>query len=544
MENTQIVARQGVLVTQRKTVDQVWDIIRRYVMPMRSDFFREINSEHSVEWRQNRIVFDSTAGDGLETLSSSLHGSLTSPAIQWFELNFRDPELKNDMEAKAWLEACAADVYGALQDSNFNLEMSEGYIDLCGYGNSIMIEEEDESEEGTVVFQSSPLQDSWFEEDAKGQVYNFYRKYKWTPAQLVDKFGDNVPEKVKDLVKSPEQSNKKFDVIMCIFRRSGKINNAGTVLAPLERPYGKKYVMKEGAEMLGEEGGYYEMPAYVSRWRKATGSQWGFGPSHLALPDILTTNQLVEMVLRSSEKVIDPAILVTERGLISDVDLGPSGLTVVRDVKASMVPFESRARFDVSELQLDKLRAAIRRIYYVDQLEMKDSPAMTATEVQVRYELMQRLLGPTLGRLENDLLAPMIQRTFNIRFRAGKFPEMPESVKNAGEAAMEIVYTGPLSRAQKIDQAASIERWAGVTAQLAEVNQEVLDIPDWDAMERELGTLLGVPAKLMKTQAKVTSARKQRAEAESRAQNAALEKAEGDAAKAQGEGVQAQQQET
>ncbi|CAL9954699.1 hypothetical protein VPHK225_0002 [Vibrio phage K225] len=547
MENTQIVARHGVLVTQRKTVDQIWDVIRRYVMPMRSDFFKELNSEHSVEWRQNRIVFDSTAGDGLETLSSSLHGSLTSPAIQWFELGFRGHELQDDIEAKAWLEACAKDVYGALQDSNFNLEMSEGYIDLCGYGNSVMIEEEDEEDEGAIVFQSSPLQDTWFEEDSKNQVLNFYRRFNWTAAQIIDKFGaDKVPEKIVERAKSSAQSETKYEVIMCIFRRNDKLENKNTggVLAALERPYGKKYVLKEGSDTLGEEGGYYEMPAYVSRWRKAAGSQWGFGPSHLALPDVLTANQLVEMTLRSTEKVVDPAILVTERGLISDVDLGPSGLTVVRDIKNSMAPFESRARFDVSALSLNDLRAVIRRIYYVDQLEMKDSPAMTATEVQVRYELMQRLLGPTLGRLENDLLSPMIQRTFNIRFRAGKFPDMPESVKAAGAAAMEITYTGPLSRAQKIDQAASIERWAGATAQLAEVRPDVLDIPDWDAMDRELGTLLGVPTKLMKSPAKVTADRKARAEAQAQERELALKEAEGNANKATGEGQQAMQQES
>ena len=379
MNESKIIAKYDTLVTQRKTVDQVWDIIRRYVMPMRSDFFREIKSEHSVEWRQNRIVFDSTAGDGLETLSSSLHGSLTSPATQWFEISFRNPEVQENAEARMWIENAAREVYNALQDSNFNLEANETYIDLVGYGNSVIIEEEDEDAEGTVVFQSVPLQDCWFEEGAKGQVVNLYRKHVWTPAQIVDKFGDKVPKHVLEQSKMVEQSNKKFDVILCIFERKDKKENmnSGKPLSPLERPYGKKYVLKEGHILLGEEGGYYEQPAFVARWRKAVGSQWGFGPSHLALPDILTANQLVQMILRSTEKVVDPAIMATERGLISDPDLGPSGLTIVRDME-SMQPFESRARFDVSELRLEKLQQAIRHIYYVDQLEMKESPAMTA----------------------------------------------------------------------------------------------------------------------------------------------------------------------
>lgn len=510
MENNKITAKLRFLEMQRKTADEIWDMIRRYVMPMRSDFFKDSKSEHSVEWRQNRIIFDSTAGGGLETLSSSLHGSLTSPAVQWFELAFRDPILNENKEARVWIENASKDVYNALQDSNFNLEVNEMYIDLVGYGSSVIVEEEDPEDPGEVLFKSVPLQESYFEEGYKGQVINFYRKIQWTALQIVDKFGDMVPKKILELSKNSDQADRKIAIVFCIFERSEKKENINSdqILAPLERPFGMKWVTYDDGDLLGEEGGYYEMPAFISRWRKAEGSQWGFGPSHLALPDILTANQLVEMILRSAEKVIDPAILTTERGLISDVDLGAGGITVLRDIKA-MVPFESRARFDVGELRLEKLQAAIRSTYYVDQLQMKESPAMTATEVQVRYELMQRLLGPTLGRLENDFLGPTIQRTFNIRFRAGKFGDVPQIVKDSG-GVMDVVYTGPLSRAQKVDQATNIERWAGMTAKLSEINPDVVDIPDWDEMTRTQGALLGVPSSFMKSKAQVTAIRDSR----------------------------------
>ena len=51
---------------------------------------------------------------------------------------------------------------------------------------------------------------------------------------------------------------------------------------------------------------------------------------------------------------------------------------------------------------------------------------MTATEVQVRYELMQRLLGPTLGRFQSEFLNPLIERVFGIMFRANAFLPAPE----------------------------------------------------------------------------------------------------------------------
>ncbi len=158
------------------------------------------------------------------------------------------------------------------------------------------------------------------------------------------------------------QAERRLGVVFCIFERKDKKTNvdSAAVLGPLERPFGFKWVMYEGAELLGEEGGYYEMPAYLPRWRKTSGSMWGYGPGNLAIPTVMTLNNLVEMTLNSAEKVIDPANLVTERGLVSNLDLSAGGITVVRDLDNSMKPYESRARFDVSNLNIEKLQASVK----------------------------------------------------------------------------------------------------------------------------------------------------------------------------------------
>jgi hypothetical protein len=232
----------------------------------------------------------------------------------------------------------------------------------------------------------------------------------------------------------------------------------------------------------------------------------------IALPDILTINSLVELILKATEKVVDPPTKVTERGLLSDLDLEPAGLTVVRTMD-SMEPYESGARFDVSQLQRTELQRQIRSIFFVDQLELKESPAMTATEVQTRYELMQRLLGPTLGRLQSDYLDPLVQRTFNILYRAGQLGEPPSIVlDSSGE--LDIIYTGPLVRAQRADIAQGVARWVASLAELSEVEPEILDIPDWDAIAKELGSLEGVPAKLMRSNNQIKKRRQEREEAQ------------------------------
>jgi len=100
-------------------------------------------------------------------------------------------------------------------------------------------------------------------------------------------------------------------------------------------------ILYEDATQLGDEGGYFEMPAFVPRWRKTAGSQWGYSPAMVCLSDVLTLNQLVELILIAGEKVVDPPVLGRRRGVFGDVDLRAGGYTTVADEK-SITVFESK----------------------------------------------------------------------------------------------------------------------------------------------------------------------------------------------------------
>jgi len=466
------------------SVMSTWETIGRLIVPFRGDFWREVTNENAINWHVNRDIFDSTAPNANNLLASSIHSALTNPAYQWFDIVFRDPELRKMARVRQWSQESTRRCYNALMDSNFDLEANEVYLDLPSYGTGLILEEE-VLERGSfkeLLFQSVPLKEGLFEEDSKGQVLRFYRKYKWTAHQIRDKFGDkNLPDKVKDRLDTTMGATDKMDVIFCIYPRPDKSKNINSPkrLAPKQRPFGYKYILYNCASQLGEEGGYYEMPAYAPRWRKTNQSKYGNSPGMIALPDILTLNQLVELILTATEKVVDPATLVTERGLMSNLDLAPAGMTVVRDIEKSLKAYESKARFDVSSLQRDELQRSIRNIFYVDQLEMKESPAMTATEVNVRYELMQRLLGPTFGRLKSDFLDRMVERTFNILYRNGEIDPIPEEAyTEGGDLNLDIRYTGPMARAQRMDKVNAAFQWVGQLAEVAGMHPSLESVLD------------------------------------------------------------------
>jgi len=532
MDNEMIVARLEALKSDRSNVEGLWDLLERFIQPLRGDFFSSLTDEGEVDWRR-REVYDGTAIVAAQGLASSLHGNLTSPATQWFSLKFRDDDINEDQDATEWLQDCSRRVWEALQDSNFNVEASEAYLDLVAFGTAMITEEvEGElTERPELVFQAIPLRECYFEEDWHKDVITFYRRLQWTPVQIISKFGDDTPQSVKDKAATPNGSTEKLEVVFCVWRRD-EVDEVDGLVAPEKRPYGYKYILASSKETLGEEGGYYEMPAFVVRWLKASGSRWGKGPGVDVLGTILTLNQLTEAVLEAAGKIIDPSILADQSAILGDLDLDRGSVNVVVD-GSRIRPLESGARFDVSQLVREQLVTDIRRAFYEDQLELKQSPAMTATEVNARYELMQRLMAPVLGRLQRDLLAPLVERTFRIMLRAGLLPQMPDSVAGAD---LDIEYHGPMARSQKLDIVQAIDAWLGGQLGLAQIKPEAADLVDVDAIGKEKARLMGVPMDLLPAEEELASVRKARAEAQARAQQLAEAQAEGEAMRAVGEG--------
>jgi len=540
MKPESIVLRQRRLESDRSSVDDVRDEVSRYIAPYRGDFFKDDRSENSIEWRKPWL-YDSTAVMASQSLSANLHSRLTSPTMRWFGIRFRKDELNLDRDAAAWADECASRIFNALQDSNFNVEAAEAYQDLVDFGEAVIFEEEDKrpDEDGWygLDFTAVPIKECYFDQDSKGQVYNFYRKMERTPIQLLDKFGDACPEWVREAAEDPDYpADKKEIVIFCIFTRPN-INprdvDLTQPLAPEKRPCGYRYVLQKDATPLTAEGGYYEMPAFIPRWRTTSGSKHGNSPSMIALPDVLSLNRLIEFVIQSAEKVIDPPTLTTERGLISDLDLNPAGLTVVRDVD-EIKPYISGARFDVSYQEIQRFRDQIREYYMLDQLmlpPMEGTPA-TATEISARMAQLEKVIAPTLGRLISDFLDPCISRTFNIMYRAGQLPEMPSVLLEEENSDFDVEYVGALARSLQQDMVDGVDRWVFQVQNAAQINPEVLDIPDWDEMFRGTGRALGVPAKFMKSVEKVEEARKQRATEQA-------EMAEGQKMEAMGKGMEA-----
>jgi head-to-tail connecting protein len=545
MENKVIVARAEALAAQRGVLESKWNDIDRLILPLsQGNFALSASSENEKNW-DTKDVWDSTAPIGAERLASVFHSGLLSG--RWFGLSFRDTKVNQDPAARQWIDDVSDVLFDAIMTSNFLTEMATGLLDFVGYGNFALTQElasEDEKVWKGFEFTATALREVLFEQDYRGRVYRWYRPVSWTATQIVSKFRDpedpskphkSIPEIILQQAESAHDEGQKHEIVFCIYPRPGvaPMSLKEKTRTPERRPFGYKYVLKQGLVTLGDEGGMYDMTAYMGRYSRAATSQWGFGPGLLALPTVKLLNALQEDVTLAAGKVVDPATLVTERGLLGDLDLAQGGLTVVRSMD-DIAPYESKARFDVSDALISDLRMMVRKLFREDDISLKESPQMTATEVIQRVTLLNRLFAPQSRRIQSDIFSPTINNSFGMMYRADQLPKVPDSVMEKNPR-IQIDYFGPMMRAQRDDEVVAIERiFASVAANLKMGFESIKDDFNPAGALREMSERLATPGALWFTKEEAAKNRKEREQREQAAMMAQIKKtdAEGERAAA------------
>jgi len=517
--------RVDALASDRGTWEVNWQEILDYVMPRKAD----VVTLRTKGEKRTEVLFDSTAITANNLLAASLQGTLTSPSLAWFSIKLRDEELNENRAVQLWLEDTAKRMYDTFNETNFNTEVHEMYLDLCSIGTAAIFVEEGNNGFDTdgIHFNTLHIAEYYIQENINGKVDTLYRKYKLTARQAVQEFGEkNVGEKI--LTAAKEKPDQKFNFIHAVEPTEDYKRATGKTSTKL--PFHSCHVCEED-KMVVRTGGYNEFPYLVPRWSKATGEIFGRSPSYNALPDIKTLNKAVEIGLKAWAKAIDPPLLVQDDGVIGRVRTTPAGITVVRN-DGAIKPLQIGSNWQITDLKENQLRTAIRQAYYSDQLQLQEGPQMTATEVQVRYELMQRLLGPTLGRFQSEFLNPLIERVFGIMYRAGALSREPDIVRGS---KIDVEYVGPLARSQRMEEAVSIERLYQLAMNVSQVDPAIMDNINHDEAIRLRSKLLGVPKTVMRGRDEVEEMRNARAEQQQMAAMAQEQQAQAQAMKTQAE---------
>ena len=501
-----LIHRNDELKATRLLYEPLWEEIAQFIFPRRIG----IGYKPTEGQKQTTVLYDATAIHSNELLAASMHGTLTPSSSKWFSLKLRDERLNTLQEVMSWLDICGDRMYLALRQSNFNSEIHEVFLDQGAFGTACMlVEEKPLTHMGFNGLQFQALQNSGYsiDEDAEGRVDTLFREFELTARAAVKKWGkENVGTRINEAVEK-KKDDEKFKFLHCVYPSGdGKV----------EQPFISYYIALADEKEIASKK-YWEFPFMVPRWSKSSGETYGRGPGHTALPDVKTLNKAKEFGLKAWAKDLDPPTFERDGGVIGSLKLYPGGRNVARD-KDAIWTMDHKIRYDVSQIKEEELRQSIRQIFYSDQLKLQEGPEMTATEVQVRYELMQRLLGPTIGRDESELMNPMIERIFGVMSRANssKFevmPQPPAILSKMGIREIDIEYEGPLAKAQRMSELGANKQVYAVAVDISTVQPDVMDNLDGDMAIRNTAEIVGA-SKLLRPMEEVKQIRDERAKAQ------------------------------
>jgi hypothetical protein len=499
-----IMARFDRLKTGRQNWETHWQEVADYMQPRKAD----VTKTRSKGDKRTEQIFDSSPIQAVELLAASLHGMLTNPSTPWFSLRYKDEGLDADDEAKLWLEGVTETMYTAFNRSNFQQEIFELYHDLITFGTAAMFIEEDQSD--LLKFSTRHINEIYITENDKGRIDTVYRRFKITLRAAAQQFGTNLSEEAKTKVE--KDPFDEIDILHAVYPRiefdPTKKNKENMEFESVYLEY------KNGNEL--SVGGFVEFPFVVPRYLKASHEIYGRSPAMTALPDVKMLNEMSKTTIKAAQKQVDPPLLVPDDGFLLPVRTVPGGLNFYRSgTRDRIEPLNIGANNPLGLNMEEQRRTAIRNVFYVDQLLLQQGPQMTATEVIQRNEEKMRLLGPVLGRLQSELLKPMIDRCFAILLRNNQFAQAPEFLSGQD---IEIEYVSPLAKAQKGTELSSITRAIEILGSLANV-APVFDYINFDALVKHVADLVGVPQKVLKLQSQVNAEREQQAQlAEQQAQ--------------------------
>lgn len=469
-----ILTRWGTLKKEREPYMTQWLEISEHITPSRGRFLIGKNRNESRS-RWNRIV-DSSAVRAANILAAGLMSGMTDPSSQWFALTTGTPNLDEAQAVKVWLDQVQRIMEMAFTRTNTYQALHQGWRDVGTYGVMAMVIAEDDRE----VFHCYPLSVGEYAigVDDRGVPDTLYRRFIMTAAQLVARFGRS---------KLSADVLRNFD--------AGQVDHEYKLIHAIEPRFDRQYGKRDSRNMpwrsviiqidsdgtkdgILDESGFNEFPCVVGRWGASASDVYSEeSPGMVALGDVRQLQHEQKQKGNSIDYIVNPPLIMPTAARDNEDDFEPGG-RIYLDAPAQKDAVQSawQVQMDINALRQDiaEVQQRINQAFSVDMFLMlsgQQMGKMTATEVAERHEEKLMMLGPVLSRLNNEVLKPLIERTFSILYRAGQLPPAPPELAGV---ELSIEYTSMLARSQRAIRANSLDQFLQRIGQVAQFDPNVL----------------------------------------------------------------------
>lgn len=412
-----------------------------YALPQRESFYYETAGQ-----RRDDKIFDETAVVGVQEFASRLQSGLVPNFARWADLVSGSEVPPKEREAvDNDLDAVTEYVFEVLQNSNFNQEVHESFMDLAVGTGVLAVEEGDAI--NPVIFSAIPLPHVVLDtgpDDRIDHVFRERKKIRYAELRILYPKGQFDPQ-----VERQMQGDGTTTVLEVVCRDYDLRNEEGyyfyAICMETETVLHKKQMKGVGSN-----------PFICFRWAKCAGEVYGRGPLMNALSAIKTTNLTIELILENAQMSISGIYQMEDDGVINPDTIRLVPGTIIPKAMGSqgLQPINAAGRFDVAQLILSDMRLNIKRALYNDMLGNPDKTPATATEVAERMADLSRRIGSAFGRLQAELVQPLLQRVIYILKKQGRI-EVP--TVNGREVKVRSI--SPLAQAQANQDISSVARY-------------------------------------------------------------------------------------
>jgi len=419
-----------------------------YALPMRESFYSE-----SIGQRRDDKIFDETAVVGVQEFASRLQSGLVPNFARWadFTAGSETPKEERD-QVNNELDEVTEYVFEIIQNSNFAQEVHESFMDLA-VGTGVLVVSEGDAIH-PINFTAVPLPHIVLDTGPDDYIDHVYRERHCRNSDIPNMYpkatiSDKLQRKISN---QPEERTKILEVVC----RDYSVKNEDQFMFYAIEPNLKEMIKMETYKGVGSN------PFVCFRWSKCSGEVYGRGPLMNALSAIKTTNLTIELILENAQMAISGIYQMDDDGVINPdtINLVPGTVIPKAPNSQGLQPVAAAGSFDVASLVLNDMRLNIKRALYNDMLGNPDRTPASATEVAERMADLSRRIGSAFGRLQAELVQPVLQRVVYILKKQGRI-ELPTI--NGREVKVRSV--SPLAQAQSNQDISSVARFLEMVQQ-------------------------------------------------------------------------------
>lgn len=492
----------------RSNLDSMFKDSQRFVRPNSNKF------DHGFTTKQDdgsKELYDDTAVWCNQMFANGLASNLIPKADRWFYLRVENvPQGQLSMDEVAYLQAVEDRILHefSLPQSQFYSSSHECFLDIGAYGTSpVQISEVD----GVVNFRARPLSDVFFDTDQYGTVDTVhYRCYK-TARQLMQAF-PNIAD-MRGF--NPNDSvHNKYELVYSIYPNTDKAAKKGSRVGK-GRKYTVTYWCPKMPEPILESGSSY-FTFLVPRWSKLADEVYGRGPAFSCLSQIRALNKMVKEVLTSAEYMNFPTLTAEEDSIMLPMKYGSRQIMFHEPGSEKPSPIMAGNQPQYVMQLIEMYRDSVNRAFFVDQIiRQEKKERQSVLEIQDTRGQMLNQLAPLLNRMESEYLSPAIEATFDLLARQGQLPQAPESLSGQ---SLEVAYSSPSSQSQFASRLTDISAFMKDIAPLAQVNPELLQSLDEQALFESYAKYRNIDPKVVKTAEQVQAIKEEQAQQQAQMQ--------------------------